>query len=449
MSDLDYNTPLSRSGGSHQKEEFAPNPYLLTQHLGPSATNTVTVATTVEVTPQSAQSPTQSPETITVHSSLIASLRRDADHRDVGNYQSYDSDAEYSYGQDIYSLDDELELNDLDLNLNSLDEGDLEGELEDSELMRTSLTEVTVPSDSANSDSMLPADKFEGVHEAENLVDDQDTTQSHDSHVVDSDGRLPFTQSLSNLTGSLLSKFETITAGGKSLLKNGHSDDGSNLNLNDSNINPTQNLKSQISANNLDTRSHSSYATTGESAFRPSASMAQAGCEETKSLYAYDPDEFQWGHPLAEEAYLSLRSIRDPEKPNTLEELGVISPESITVYCEPDLSAAAVAGCNNTNSSRTVPPQIPVLVHVSFKPTTPVCNLATLIGLCVAEKLKRELPRDADGFPKVQVEVAEGYHNSASSITKQLQDKERREAALENPDIKSAVEMACDMEGSY
>ena len=35
------------------------------------------------------------------------------------------------------------------------------------------------------------------------------------------------------------------------------------------------------------------------------------------------------------------------------------------------------------------------VITIEFTPTVPHCSLATLIGLCLREKLRRELPRDA------------------------------------------------------
>ena len=52
-----------------------------------------------------------------------------------------------------------------------------------------------------------------------------------------------------------------------------------------------------------------------------------------------------------------------------------------------------------------------------------------------------------DGFPKVEVFVKPGTHSTAEEITKQLNDKERRAAAMENPGIKSVVMSCIEDEG--
>lgn len=99
-----------------------------------------------------------------------------------------------------------------------------------------------------------------------------------------------------------------------------------------------------------------------------------------------------------------IRDINDPEHPLTLEELRVVQEDLILVD-------------NDKNT-----------VHVNFTPTIPHCSMATLIGLSIRVKLLRCLP---DRF-KVKVEVTPGTHNAEHSVNKQLADKERVAAALEN-----------------
>ncbi|XP_069480304.1 cytosolic iron-sulfur assembly component 2A isoform X2 [Ambystoma mexicanum] len=71
------------------------------------------------------------------------------------------------------------------------------------------------------------------------------------------------------------------------------------------------------------------------------------------------------------EVYDIIRNIRDPEKPNTLEELDVVTEDCVTVQ---DLGEEEY------------------LVIIHFTPTVPHCSLATLIGLCLRVKLQRCLP---------------------------------------------------------
>ncbi|PFH32541.1 hypothetical protein BESB_018590 [Besnoitia besnoiti] len=68
-------------------------------------------------------------------------------------------------------------------------------------------------------------------------------------------------------------------------------------------------------------------------------------------------------------------------------------------------------------------------VAVSFHPTIPHCSQATLIGLLVLVKLLRSLPV----WMKAEVRIIEGKHVSFKTINRQLKDKERVSAAVENP----------------
>lgn len=99
-----------------------------------------------------------------------------------------------------------------------------------------------------------------------------------------------------------------------------------------------------------------------------------------------------------------IRIINDPEHPLTLEELHVVQQELISVN-------------NDTNE-----------VKISFTPTIPHCSMATLIGLSIRVKLLRSLPARF----KVCVEITPGSHASEHAVNKQLADKERIAAALEN-----------------
>lgn len=106
-----------------------------------------------------------------------------------------------------------------------------------------------------------------------------------------------------------------------------------------------------------------------------------------------------------------IRNINDPEHPLTLEELHVLEEGLITV--------------NNENSE----------VLIKFTPTIPHCSMASLIGLSIRVKLLRALPPRF----KVSVEIAPGTHASEHSINKQLNDKERVAASLENGHLMSVI----------
>jgi len=112
----------------------------------------------------------------------------------------------------------------------------------------------------------------------------------------------------------------------------------------------------------------------------------------------------------ADEVYDLIRSVTDPEHPTTtLEQLGVVSADQVTV-----------------DGSRVI---------VQFTPTVPHCGSATLIGLTLRVRLLRALPARM----KVGISVKEGTHQSEQSVNKQLNDKERVAAALENATLLEVV----------
>jgi metal-sulfur cluster biosynthetic enzyme len=118
------------------------------------------------------------------------------------------------------------------------------------------------------------------------------------------------------------------------------------------------------------------------------------------------------------EVFDIIRNIQDPEHPLTLEQLGVVSRGQLKVN--------EVALCDGAST-----------VDVRFTPTIPHCSMATLIGLSIRVKLLRSLPNN-DRF-KVVVRIEPGTHNSEMAVNKQLADKERVCAALENKHLLGLV----------
>lgn len=67
-------------------------------------------------------------------------------------------------------------------------------------------------------------------------------------------------------------------------------------------------------------------------------------------------------------------------------------------------------------------------VVVEITPTVTHCSLATVIGLCIRVRLERSLSSNI----RIEVKIKAGTHSSADQNNKQLADKERVAAALEN-----------------
>lgn len=104
------------------------------------------------------------------------------------------------------------------------------------------------------------------------------------------------------------------------------------------------------------------------------------------------------------EVFDLIRDINDPEHPLSLEDLRVVNEND--VFVDDKLSS----------------------VQILFTPTIPHCSMATLIGLAIRVRLLRALPARF----KVEVKIAPGSHQSEAAVNKQLADKERVAAALEN-----------------
>ncbi|KAF4684283.1 Family with sequence similarity 96, member A [Perkinsus olseni] len=121
------------------------------------------------------------------------------------------------------------------------------------------------------------------------------------------------------------------------------------------------------------------------------------------------------------DVWASIKNIKDPEYPLwTLSQLRVCYPTGVSVK-------------GNT-------------LIVEFTPTVEHCSLATLIGLCIRSKLVN----DFGNSWKIIIHIKDGTHNDSQAISKQLNDKERCSAAMENPQLLELVQTAtCDTEWAY
>lgn len=151
-----------------------------------------------------------------------------------------------------------------------------------------------------------------------------------------------------------------------------------------------------------------------------------------------------------------LRTIRDPEKPSTLEDLHVVYEEGIFVQ-SPTSDNVQVVRRNHFKSTHWIwLTPFCFQIRVEFNPTVPHCSLATLIGLCIRVKIERNIQHKL----KLDIYIKKGAHttedeskysmldltlwaaidDSFISVNKQINDKERIAAAMENPNLKNLVE---------
>ncbi|KAF4718140.1 Mitotic spindle-associated MMXD complex subunit MIP18, partial [Perkinsus olseni] len=77
-------------------------------------------------------------------------------------------------------------------------------------------------------------------------------------------------------------------------------------------------------------------------------------------------------------------------------------------------------------------------IDVEFTPTIPTCSVATLIGLTIRTKLQKCVC-GANGDIKINVNIKEGTHDQEEQVNKQLNDKERCQAAIENPNLQKVI----------
>ncbi|XP_017877128.1 MIP18 family protein galla-1 isoform X2 [Ceratina calcarata] len=139
---------------------------------------------------------------------------------------------------------------------------------------------------------------------------------------------------------------------------------------------------------------------------------ATEGCLDAKNRAILSLSDAE----LKESVYDLLRTIKDPEKPQTLEQLDVVYEDCVEIL-------------NQTPKGVSV-------IRIEFNPTVPHCSLATLIGLCIRVKLERQL----EDFFKLDIYIKKGAHSTEQEINKQINDKERIAAAMENPNLRELVE---------
>lgn len=81
-------------------------------------------------------------------------------------------------------------------------------------------------------------------------------------------------------------------------------------------------------------------------------------------------------------------------------------------------------------------PNTIVQVLVDITPTVTHCGLATVLGLGVRVRLEQALPPNY----RVDVRCKENSHSQDDQVNKQLGDKERVAAALENDTLKGVLD---------
>ncbi|TDZ20302.1 MIP18 family protein [Colletotrichum sidae] len=123
-----------------------------------------------------------------------------------------------------------------------------------------------------------------------------------------------------------------------------------------------------------------------------------------------------------QEIYDLISTISDPEHPLSLGQLAVVNLPDIHINPPPRL------GPSDPNEL--------VQVLVELTPTVSHCSLATVLGLGVRVRLEQALPPNY----RVDVKVKENAHAQDDQVNKQLSDKERVAAALENDTLRGVLD---------
>ncbi|KAK6214155.1 hypothetical protein LQW54_004758 [Pestalotiopsis sp. IQ-011] len=136
--------------------------------------------------------------------------------------------------------------------------------------------------------------------------------------------------------------------------------------------------------------------------------------DETEDDFTDEPIDEQ-------EIYDLIANISDPEHPISLGQLAVVNLPDISITPTP--------------SAKTDPNAL-ARVLVKITPTITHCSLATVIGLGVRVRLEQALPPNY----RVDIMIKEGTHSQDDQVNKQLADKERVAAALENDTLKGVLD---------
>jgi metal-sulfur cluster biosynthetic enzyme len=152
----------------------------------------------------------------------------------------------------------------------------------------------------------------------------------------------------------------------------------------------------------------------------PSSSSDDDGVDDE---WSGTSDDFV-DEPIDEqEIYDLISTISDPEHPLSLGQLAVVNLPDIHITPSPRPGTPA-----STDGL--------VHVRVEITPTITHCSLATVIGLGVRVRLEQALPPNY----RIDVRVKENTHSQDDQVNKQLGDKERVAAALENQDLKRMLD---------
>ena len=144
---------------------------------------------------------------------------------------------------------------------------------------------------------------------------------------------------------------------------------------------------------------------------------------------SYDKNRLKYWIPSSSYIFSLLIEIRDPEFPYQLSQLDILSIEKILIE----------KYILNQN----------IYITVTINPTYKMCTMSSVIGLSIENILYNKITGILlnEHFPqgwnwKYCTNIPHTLHVKSSIITKQLNDKERISAAIENVSIRNIIKFS-------
>lgn len=196
--------------------------------------------------------------------------------------------------------------------------------------------------------------------------------------------------------------------------------------------------------NRMTSKYHNHFSSSSSALWQPNISFTTSNITRNQSIIkgerngdvnTHDTDVKEGTNerdPISQmEIFNIIRNIQDPEHPLTLEQLNVVNIDSVRFTSHIDSNDGIHNNCdeNAQQDEASVP-----TIYIAFTPTIPHCSMATLIGLCIKVKLMRSLNNW-----NIDVRIKKGTHVSETAINRQLNDKERVKASLENEHLLNVV----------
>lgn len=152
--------------------------------------------------------------------------------------------------------------------------------------------------------------------------------------------------------------------------------------------------------------------------------------------YCYSIEGIQYWVPAPVFVFSILKEIRDPEFPCYLFSLNILCLEKISIE-------------NYILNQNTT-------INIVIAPTYNRCTMSSIIGLSIKNILFNELTGTFFKFYfpttwswKYCTIIPSWFHIKGPMLTKQLNDKERISAAIENPSIRNIIKFAYYKSISY